>query len=133
MIVFVDTSAFYALLDSSDRRHREAARIWAGLLDSGADLETHNYVIVETAALVERRLGEASYGAFFDGLLGVVRVVWVDEDAHRRAEGAMRAASKSGLSLVDCVSFEVIRRRAVETAFAFDHHFEENGFTILKS
>ncbi len=34
MKVFIDTSAFFALLDDSDSRHREAARIWTGLLES---------------------------------------------------------------------------------------------------
>jgi len=132
MSVFIDTSAFYALLDASDRRHPAAARIWAGLLESGTEMETHNYVVVETAALVQRRLGMKAAGAFFDALLGLVRVQWIDQDLHRCAEGAFRTAERKSLSLVDCVSFEIMRGRSIGTAFAFDEHFEEHGFAVLK-
>jgi uncharacterized protein len=133
MSVFVDTSALFALIDESDLRHREAARIWAKLLDSGAALETHNYVVLEAAALVQNRLGAKALPPLFDGLLGVVRIVWVDEEIHRQAVAALRAAAKSELSFVDCASFEVMRQQASELAFAFDRHFEERGFATLKS
>ena len=132
MKVFVDTSALMALLDESDLRHRDAARIWAPLIDSDADLETHNYVVVESTAVVQRRLSNTSLPLLLDGLLPLIRVVWVDEEIHRRAVGAMRAAARSGLSLVDCVSFEIMRLRTSEAAFAFDRHFGEHGFATLK-
>lgn len=132
MKVFVDTSAFFALLSGSDRRHREAARIWAGLIEAGAELETHNYIVVETAALVQRRLGVKAAEAFFDALLGVVRILWIDEDIHRRAEGAFRTAGRKTLSLVDCTSFEIMRGRSIGSAFAFDKDFEDHGFAVLK-
>jgi predicted nucleic acid-binding protein len=132
MSVFVDTSAFFALLDESDVRHREAARIWAGLLEADAHLVTHNYVIVETAALVQRRLGEKLLEPLFDGLFPLVGIVWVEEEIHRRALAVFRSMRMPGLSLVDCVSFEVIRQRGGEKAFAFDKHFGDQGFKILK-
>jgi len=36
------------------------------------------------------------------------------------------------LSLVDCVSFEVMRRIGMNRVFCFDPHFEEHGFEVLK-
>ena len=132
MKVFVDTSAFFALLDGSDRRHGDAARIWSGLLESPAEMETHNYVVLETASLAQRRLGFKAAEAFFDSLLKVVHVRWIDEDLHRRAEGAFRTAGRKTLSLVDCASFELMRSRSIGAAFAFDAHFEDNGFLVLK-
>jgi predicted nucleic acid-binding protein len=35
-------------------------------------------------------------------------------------------------SLVDAVSFELMRREDVTSAFAFDHHFEVAGFELLQ-
>lgn len=35
-------------------------------------------------------------------------------------------------SLIDAVSFEVMRRERLTTAFAFDRHFEVAGFELLK-
>ena len=42
------------------------------------------------------------------------------------------AASRRKLSLVDCVSFEVMRRGKLHQVFGFDPHFEEQGFVALE-
>lgn len=44
----------------------------------------------------------------------------------------MLERGKSGLSLLDVVSFECMREREVERAFAFDADFEDEGFEILQ-
>ena len=44
---------------------------------------------------------------------------------------ALLAASRRGLSLVDCVSFEVMRESGLKSAFTFDGHFREYGFTAV--
>ena len=44
MKAFVDTSAFYAVLDKSDANHNKAAKIWRELLARDALLITTNYV-----------------------------------------------------------------------------------------
>ena len=41
---------------------------------------------------------------------------------------ALPAAGRRHLSLVNCASFEVIRRANVTTAFAYDQHFGDQGF-----
>jgi len=41
------------------------------------------------------------------------------------------SANLRKLSLVDCTSFVLMRRLGVETAFAFDQHFVEQGFVCL--
>ena len=55
--VFIDTSAFYAVLDRDDSYHARARRIWASLLDSGAALVTTNYIAVETCAQPFQKMG----------------------------------------------------------------------------
>lgn len=40
-------------------------------------------------------------------------------------------ANRRQLSLVDCVSFTVMRERGIKTAFVFDDHFEEQGFECI--
>jgi len=35
------------------------------------------------------------------------------------------------VSLVDAVSFVAMRQRKIEEAFAFDPHFEQEGFVLL--
>ena len=128
MKVFVDTSAFFALLDSSDINHRRALQLFQGLLDSDAFLVTTNYILVESLALVQNRLGVEAVRALLDDMLPVVTVHWVTPETHALALSAMLAARRRRLSLVDCVSFEIMRTSGCQKAFTFDSHFREQGY-----
>lgn len=129
--VFVDTSALYALLDRDDENHGDASKIWARLLERGHPLLTHNYVLVETFALVQRRLGVEAVRALQQDLLPVVEILWVDAALHQGAVEALLASGSRSVSLVDRVSFLLMRRRRIQTAFAFDDDFQQEGFKIL--
>lgn len=50
---------------------------------------------------------------------------------HEKGIGAVLAAHRKDLSLVDCVSFEVMRQRGIRKAFAFDSHFQEQVFDVI--
>ncbi len=131
MTVFVDSSALYAVLDASDASHPVAARVWLRLLEQREVLLTTNYHVVETFALVQRRLGLHAVRTFDTDMLPVVEVRWVDEPLHRAAVAAVLTAGKRDLSLVDCAAFVVMRERGLRDAFAFDADFEDQGFVRL--
>ena len=128
--VFVDTSAFYAVLDRDDANHARARAAWERLL-RGETLLTHNYVLVETAALLQYRLGLPAWRAFSTEILPLLQVEWVTEARHRAALEAVLAASRRKLSLVDCVSFQAMRDCGLNRAFCFDAHFHEQGFKVV--
>ncbi len=46
---------------------------------------------------------------------------------------ALLAASRRKVSLVDCLSFEVMRRYGIRSAFAFNSHFSEQDFLLIPS
>jgi predicted nucleic acid-binding protein len=131
MSVFVDTSAFFAVLDADDENHDAAKQVWEDLLAQEAVLICSNYVLVETLALVQRRLGIPAIRTFQEDIVPVLKVEWVDETIHQVGIASVLAAARKGLSLVDCVSFEIMRRLGIKVAFVFDHHFEEQGFECL--
>ena len=131
MSTFIDTSALLAVLDADDAHHARAARVWADLVGSSEDLVATTYVLVETCALAQSRLGLGATQLLNDDVVPVLRVTWVDETLHRTAMAALLTAHRRDLSLVDCVSFEVMRRLGVERAFAFDRHFRQQGFGLL--
>jgi uncharacterized protein len=128
---FVDTSALYALLDEDDQGHGTAAEwLTAHGLEPDQLLITHNYVVVEVAALVYRRLGRRAARVLFDAFVPALSVFFVDEALHRRAVAAHLVAA-GDLSLVDCASFELMRDLGIERAFAFDSDFRKEGFTTV--
>ena len=130
MTTFVDTSAWYALLDSADPHHDAAAERWRALL-SAEPVLTHNYVLIETTALIQRRLGIAAVETFVNELSAPAAVVWIDRELHERAVIALLAARRRHVSLVDWTSFEVMRQRTITSAFAFDDDFQTQGFTVV--
>jgi predicted nucleic acid-binding protein len=131
MNVFVDTSALIAVLDRHDQRHAAAKRTWEGLRDRADVPISHNYVLVETSAVLARRFGLDAVRVFERDIVPVLKVVWVTRDIHEAAVGAQLAAGRRGLSLVDCASFEIMRRAGIQTAFAYDPHFEEFGYEVI--
>lgn len=130
MTTFVDTSAIYALLDADDANHAAAAE-WFGGAGRGQHLVTHNYVIVESAAIVHRRLGPTASRGLFDQLIPVFDVSFVDPALHATAVKAWLSGGTRRSSLVDWVSFELIRRHVVEQAFAFDEDFNSQGIAVV--
>ena len=130
MTTFVDTSALFALLDRGDANHPGAAKAFPRLLRDER-LLTHNYVLLESTALVHRRLGPAALRALLEDLVPALEVAWVDEELHRAGTSAMLAAVRRRISFVDWVSFEVMRRQRVEQAFAFDEDFAAQGFRTI--
>jgi len=56
---------------------------------------------------------------------------WVDESI--RWEGALGVltAGRKKVSLVDCMSFNIIRRIGIKSVFAFDKYFKEQGFSCI--
>ena len=132
MRTFVDTSALYAMLDENDANHGRAARWMSG---PGRDLErtliTHSYVVVESAALVKRRLGTAAVRALLDALVPALATVYVDEPLHHAAVIGFRGAANRKASFVDWVSFQLMREASIEEAFAFDSDFRAQGFRLV--
>ena len=130
MRIFIDTSAFYALLDQSDENHPKGKKAWLGMLGGGDVAVTNNYVLVETFALLQSRLGLNAVRAFQEDMLPMVHVEFVSPELHRAGTAALLAAGRRGLSLVDCVTFETMRYLGIKNAFTFDSHFKDQGFDV---
>jgi predicted nucleic acid-binding protein len=128
MSVFADTSGLYAVFDRDDANHSRSQTAWANWLREGEVLMTNNFVLLEVTALLQHRLGMAAVRALYEDVVPVLQIDWVSKDQHRAGAGAMLAASRRKLSLVDCVSFQTMRHDGLRSAFCFDTHFREQGF-----
>ena len=129
MTVFVDTSALFALLDADDAGHGLALPAWNGGIDECAGFVTTNYVVVETIALAQRRLGIHAVRTLIDEMLPMIDTMWVTDADHSTGLSLLLMAARRHLSLVDCVSFTVMRRMGIRDYLGLDPHFEEQGFT----
>ena len=131
MSVFVDTSAFFAILDGDDANHPQAENRWLNLLSSELVLVCSNYVLVESFALIQRRLGIEALRVFQEDILPLINVEWIDEPTHLAGVTALLAVARKELSLVDCTSFVIMRKLGIKDAFTYDSHFAAEGFNCL--
>ena len=121
--LFVDTGAFYAVADRSDRHHEAAAGMFQ-LRARNGDLVTSDYVFVETWCLLRARLGRDAAMRFWDALSGgLVRVLGVGSQDLVRARAIARNWSDQDFSLVDCTSLALLERHRIDEVMAYDTHF----------
>ena len=129
--IYVDTSAFYALLDRSDQFHARAKDVWPALLEDGINLVTTNYVVFETVTVLQYRIGFEAASLWYKDVLGVLSVHWVDEDTHRLAGELWMNLGRRRYSLVDCVSIITMNQNRIEKAFCFKETYAAQGFDLL--
>ena len=128
--VFVDTSAFFALADQTDRLHHQALQY---VQSTDRLLVTSNVIVHETITLLRMRLGYEPALQFGLRLLGetttpIVRVTPADEE---RAWAIFRQYPDKRFSFTDCTSFAIMKRLGIGTAFAFDEDFRQFGKWVV--
>ncbi len=83
-----------------------------------------NYILVETLALIQHLLRMEAVRASQEDVVPLLTLEWINESIYREGVTGMLTTHKKRLSLVDCVSFDIIRRLGIKTAFPFDPHFK---------
>ncbi len=133
LAVFVDTSAWYALADTGDAHHQEAARCLRRLLKERRTLLTTNHVAAETYTLLRVRLGFGPAQEFLRRVRGsaFTERVFITESWEEAAEDLLIQYGDQDLSYVDATSFVAMRRLGLLEALAFDHHFAALGFALV--
>ena len=129
--IFVDTSAWYAIIDKNDRDHAVAATK-IQVLDR--PLVTSNYIFDEILTLLKAKLGFTVAVPFGQKLWNqeISALVRITEDDEERAWRIFRQYDDKGFSFTDCTSFALMERLDINTVFAFDDHFIQYGkFVIL--
>ena len=128
--VLVDTTAFYALYSPTDQFHNQATAACEQLIGQDRELWTTSYALVETIALLHRRLGFSVASQFEVWRQANVEVFWVDDMAHDAAWAQLMAHEGSGLSLVGWTTVMASRQLGAPV-FAFDRGFASQGLSVL--
>jgi len=128
--IFVDTRAWYALLDRRDPEH---ARVAATIQAYRGRLVASDYILDETVALVRYLLGwplahRLGAGLRSGELARPVRVAPADLDTAWQLFAERR---DQRLSVTGCTSFAVMTRLKLDTAIALDQDFRAMGWTVL--
>lgn len=130
-LILVDTSAYFALVDRSDRHHSSAV---AFIRSNAVPLATTDLILVETLNLVRIRLGHSRALRLGRQLFNpaLTTVLKVSEEDMVQGWRLFQRYQDKDFSFTDCTSFALMDRLRITTAFAFDVHFHQYGrFTIV--
>lgn len=133
MQYFVDTSAFYAAKDPSDRYHAEAVAFLEQVRRSpNLQLVTSNVIVDETLTLIRMNLGHQAAVQFGQQIREskIVELVHITETLEERAWQMFVKYSDKDYSFTDCTSFAVMKERSLLDVFAFDGHFAQHGLIM---
>jgi len=87
-------------------------------LENAEELLIHNYILVESAFLLQGRLGLSSALQLLSDAQGF-QVHWIREEDHENALALLIQRGRRALSLVDCMSFVVMCNYGVQDTLAF--------------
>ncbi len=131
--VFVDTYFWVAGLNPKEELREEAREAEAALGDV-------RFVTTESV-LIEVLNYYASYQPYLrQAAVDLVRRIAINpkievvEHTHEIFEAGLEfyeSRPDKGYSLTDCISMNLMRERGINEALTHDHHFEQEGFTIL--
>ncbi|SPF36017.1 Ribonuclease VapC [Candidatus Sulfopaludibacter sp. SbA4] len=129
--VFVDTGAFLARWLPRDANHSKAAAVWSRI--AGRRLFTSNHIVDETLTLLARRASypfarEKAESIFASSALEILYSTRADE---LEALTVFGKYADQQVSFTDCVSFVLMKRHRIDTAFTFDRHFGLAGWRCI--
>lgn len=128
--LFVDTGAWYALVDKSDPDH---AKSKAFFKNNNLPLVTSNFVFDEIVTLLRSRLRWSIAKDFGQRLKksSFVSMVSVKHEDEERGWDIFLKYKDKSFSFTDCTSFAIMERLKLDTAFSFDKHFHIMKFQVV--
>jgi len=128
--IFADTSYFAAMCGPRDAYHARAKELNATLM---AKIITTEYVVVETGGLLLRPEDRPAYVNLVRDLQSdpAVQIVAASGSLFQRGLDLFAKRPDKEWSLVDCLSFVVMKQHRLREALTTDHHFVQAGFRAL--
>lgn len=135
--IFVDTSAWVALMDSADKYHLQAISKLKMIMQKRWQLTTSSDVLDETYTLLFINTGYSQVLQFkqkLNGLLSInlLKLAWITPEISEQAwQIFVQFNRDKEWSFTDCTSFAVMQNDDIDTVFTFDHHFLQMSKIIL--
>lgn len=129
--IFVDTSAYYAAVDRRDVGHAMATATMHDLFAAQRRFVTTNAVLFQLHGLLLNRLGKEAALETLRELRVSQTIVRVRERDETRAEEIPSQYQDKAFSLTDALSFAVMGRLGISTAFSLDRLFAQFGWEVI--
>jgi predicted nucleic acid-binding protein len=135
-MIFVDTSAFLAIVNEKDNNHIDAKMFLDEIKNGKVRVKkiiTSDYIIDETLTRIRYSAGHKEAVKWGKDILAsrVVEKIEVGKELFELAWEIFETYKDKKLSFTDCTSFAFMKKRGVEKVFSFDKDFENMGFLLM--
>ncbi len=133
MRIFLDTSGLIALSDEKDKNHEKAKVYLKEKVQEGARLVIGKNILVEYIDGVTKRVSKEKAIEELEKVMNSRLLVMesVSESDWNKALTYFRKYHDHRIDLTDCLSFVIMERLEIKTAFTFDSDFKIHGFNVL--
>lgn len=132
-LLFIDTGAFLALEDESDKHHIQAIDFRDQIIRKGFyKIVTSSYVLDEILTLIRVRISISASINFCRKIRSsnIVNIHSITKEDERIALDMFEQYDDKSFSFTDCTSFVVMQKMGISEIFGFDRHFEQMRFTL---
>jgi uncharacterized protein len=131
--VFVDTSAFYALMIAKDSAHGQTVDALRDVRKGSTQWITTDYVMDESATLLNARGHHSKAIEILDlaGKSRALQIEWMDSQRFFKVRSLFAKYRDQGFSFTDCFSFVLMRELKISKVLTKDAHFGVMGFELI--
>jgi predicted nucleic acid-binding protein len=131
--VFVDTSAWIALLNTDDVWHKKALQVRLDLRRKNYNFVTSKFILLEVGDALCSPFTRQNTAIFINNLVQVksTRVISLSDDLLTSGLALYQSRPDKDWGLTDCISFVIMQRENITEVFSTDKHFEQAGFIRL--
>ena len=128
--VFADTSHYVALLLKNDSRHARAVEL---TIENTGPVLTTSWILSELGSFLSPLPTRQLFVDLVKDLQNDAGVIIANANMAQFNAGLEIYAGRpdKAWSLVDCISFQVMREKGLSNAWTTDHHFEQAGFHAM--
>ncbi len=129
--VFVDSVGLLALWNASDQWHKAASKAFTSINDGRTTLLTTAFVLLKCGNAASRTPFRSDANFARKQFEAAETLVWPTESDWEQAWSAYQRGEADAAGIVDHVSFVVMRRLGITTAFTNDKHFRAAGLKTM--
>jgi len=128
-MIFIDSSAFYLIINKSERLHKIAKKTFNKIILDNDILVTSDYIIDETLTLVSRKWGKYYAIEFWDSIKNsdILKVMKLSERQFYKTIDLFRKYKDHNFSFTDYSCFIIMNDLKINKVFTFDKHFLNFG------
>lgn len=129
--VFLDTAGLIAVWNRQDQWHSAALRVFAELARARTPLISTALVLIECGNAASRQPYRSDVVDLRSAMVEKGSLIVPTAEEEEAAWAAYRRGEAGSAGIVDHVSFVVMRRLGLTSAFTSDAHFRAAGFETL--